>query len=74
MGAKRRCLDHWRASHAYHLAGRALRGLRVGCRRLLRRLRARSVDADGRHASRALRVLRRFVAQWRARRRQPTDR
>jgi hypothetical protein len=22
MGAKRRCLDHWRASHAYHLAGR----------------------------------------------------
>ena len=28
----------------------------------------------GRHASRVRRVLRRFVVQWRARRRQPTDR
>jgi hypothetical protein len=74
MGAKARCLDYWRASHACHLASRAARGLRVGCRRLLRRLRARPVDAGGRHASRVKRVLRRFVVQWRARRRQPTDR
>jgi hypothetical protein len=41
MEAKTRCLGYLRTSHAYHLAGRALRGLRVGCRRLLRRLRAR---------------------------------
>jgi len=74
MGAKTRCLDYWRASHACHLAGRALRGLRVGCRRLLRRLRPRPDDTNGRHASRPVRVLRRFVVQWRARRRQPTDR
>jgi hypothetical protein len=74
MGAKTRCLDYWRASHACHAASRALRGMRVGCRRLLRRLRARPMDAGGRHASRTRRVLRRFVVQWRARRRQPTDR
>ena len=74
MGAKTRCLDYWRASHACHLASRAARGLRVGCRRLRRRLRARPADASGRHASRTRRVLRRFVVQWRARRRQPTDR
>jgi hypothetical protein len=74
MAAKTRCLDYLRTSHAYHLAGRALRGLRVGCRRLLRRLHARPLDAGGRHASRVVRVLRRFVVQWRARRRQPTDR
>jgi hypothetical protein len=74
MGAKARCLGYLRASHAYHLAGRAARGLRIGCRRLLRRLRPRPADAAGRHASRLVRVLRRFVVQWRARRRQPTDR
>jgi hypothetical protein len=70
MGAKSRCLDYWRASHACHLATRAARGLRLGCRRLLRRLRPRP---DGRPVSRTRRVLRRFVVQWRARRRQPTD-
>jgi hypothetical protein len=74
MSAKTRCLGYLRASHAYHLAGRAMRGLRIGCRRLLRRLRPRPADAEGRHASRLVRVLRRFVVQWRARRRQPTDR
>jgi hypothetical protein len=71
MGAKSRCLDYWRASHACHLATRAARGLRLGCRRLLRRLRPRP---DGRPVSRTRRVLRRFVVQWRARRRQPTER
>lgn len=73
MGAKTRCLDYWRTSHACHLASRAARGLRLGYRRLLRRLRARPADAGSRHASRLVRVLRRFVVQWRARRRQPTD-
>jgi hypothetical protein len=69
MAAKTRCLDYLRASHAYHLAGRALRALRVGLRRVLRRLRPRPAGANGRHASRTVRVLRRFVVQWRARRR-----
>ena len=53
MGAKTRCLGYLRTSHAYHLAGRALRGLRLGCRRLLRRLRPRPDDRSGRHASRS---------------------
>ena len=73
MGTKARCLGYLRTSHAYHAAGRALRGLRIGCRRLLRRSRPRPDDSRGRHASRPVRVLRRFVVQWRARRRQPTD-
>jgi hypothetical protein len=70
MVARARCLDYLRTSHAYHLTGRALRGLRIGLRRVLRRLRPRRADAQGRrHASRTVRVLRRFVVQWRARRR-----
>jgi len=71
MGAKRRCLDALRTSHVYHLAGRARRGLRAGLRRAVRLLRRRRhlSPASGRHASRAMRVLRRFVVQWRARRR-----
>ena len=71
MGLKTRCLGYWRASHAYHLAGRALRGLRVGLRRVVRLLRRRRHPAPGarRRASRAVRVLRRFAVQWRARRR-----
>jgi hypothetical protein len=74
MDKKTRCLDHWRASHACHMANRAVRSMRVGCRRLLRRLRPRADGRHGRRASRTRRVLRRFVIQWRARRRQPTDR
>jgi hypothetical protein len=69
MGAKSRCLDYLRTSHAYHLTGRALRALRIGCRRALRRLHPRPAGAGDRHASRVMRVLRRFVVQWRARRR-----
>jgi hypothetical protein len=67
MDARARCLGALRANHAYHLAGRALRALRIGTRRVLRRMRP--AGAPGRHASRAVRVLRRFVVQWRARRR-----
>ena len=73
MVTKTRCLDYLRASRAYHLAGRALRGLRLGIRRGWRRvwhgLRAHPAPATGRHASRVMRLLRRFVGQWRARRR-----
>jgi hypothetical protein len=73
MGAKTRCLAYLRASRAYHVTGRALRGLRIGfrrgCRRVRHRLRPHPAAASGRHASRIVRVLRRFVVQWRARRR-----
>jgi hypothetical protein len=73
MGVKTRCLDYLRTSRVYHLAGRALRGLRFGIRRGWRRvwhgLRAHPAPATGRHASRVMRLLRRFVGQWRARRR-----
>jgi hypothetical protein len=74
MGAKTRCLDYLRTSRAYRLANRALRGLRLGIRRGWRRgwhgWRAHPAPVSGRrHASRTVRVLRRFLAQWRARRR-----
>ena len=71
--------NHWvgrlRASHAFVQAGRLLRA----SRRRLRQWRFRSgrlwrgrraaVPFGSRHASRASRVLRRFVVLWRARRR-----
>jgi len=71
--------NHWvgrlRASHAFLQAGRLLRA----SRRRLRQWRFRSgrlwrgrraaVPFGSRHASRASRVLRRFVVLWRARRR-----
>jgi hypothetical protein len=73
MGAKTRCLDYLRTSRAYHLTGRALRGLRLGIRRGYRRARhwlhPHPAAMSGRHASRVVRLLRRFVVQWRARRR-----
>ncbi len=72
MRAKDRCLAQWRASRTYARAGRALRAGRLGWRRLARALRRRMRPAapfGSRRASRAGRVLRRFVVQWRARRR-----
>ena len=71
--------NHWvgrlRASHAFLQAGRMLRASRRALRqwrfRIGRRLRGRraGVPFGSRHASRASRVLRRFVVLWRARRR-----
>jgi len=62
--------DHWvgrlRASHAFVQAGRLLQAMRRALRRWRHRRGARF---GSRHASRASRVLRRFVVQWRARRR-----
>jgi hypothetical protein len=65
-----RLKNHWvgrlRASRAFVQATHLLRRMR----RALRRWRyRRAARARGRHASRAARVLRRFVVQWRARRR-----
>lgn len=70
---KTRCIDYLRASAAFRRAARTLRSLRLGWRRRQRR-RTRSAIAFGRrHASPASRVLRRFVVQWRARRRADPD-
>jgi hypothetical protein len=67
-----RLKNHWvgrlRASHAFLQAAHLLRRMRRGLRRWRYRRAARA-RAQGRHASRAARVLRRFVVQWRARRR-----
>jgi hypothetical protein len=60
---KNRWVGRLRASHAYRAAGRRLRSMRRALRQWrLRRARRRS-------SIRAWRVLRRFVFQWRARRR-----
>jgi len=73
MGWKALCIGYLRASAAYRRAARLLRGVRLGWRRR-RRQRVRSAVAFGRrHASPASRVLRRFVVQWRARRRFDPD-
>jgi hypothetical protein len=73
MAIKTRCIAHLRASRAWHEACRSLRAIKIGIRRLLRRLRPAPVGTDGadgsRPASHTVRVLRRFIAQWRARRR-----
>jgi hypothetical protein len=67
-----RLKNHWvgrlRASPAFLRARYLLRRMRRALRRWRYR-RAVRARAQGRHASRAARVLRRFVVQWRARRR-----
>jgi hypothetical protein len=67
-----RLKNHWvgrlRASPAFLQTTHLLRRMRRALRRWRYRRAARA-RAQGRHASRAARVLRRFVVQWRARRR-----
>jgi hypothetical protein len=64
-----RLKDDWlarlRASNAFHHASRVLRGMKLSIRRIRRRRPTRRFGH--RHASHAARVLRRFIAQWRAR-------
>lgn len=67
MRVKNRCVAYLRASAAYASAGRMLRAARLNWRRLRGRMRARS--AGRRQSSRLARTLRRFIVQWRARRR-----
>jgi hypothetical protein len=74
MALKTRCFARLRESAAVHRARALLdalrRTLRHGRRRLARGLRLRrGVPFGSRRASRAARVLRRFVVLWRARRR-----
>jgi hypothetical protein len=66
-----RLVGRLRASRAYHRTRRAVHVLRMSVRRALRRVRAWAFPR-GPHASRTARILRRFVALWRARRRRPT--
>jgi hypothetical protein len=68
MRVKDRCIASLRASHAYAVTVRKLRGARLHWRRRRRRTRARP-GFGGREGSHLARVLRRFVVQWRARRR-----
>jgi len=70
---KRRCIAYLRASAAFAQAARLLRSLRLGRRRRRRRRVRGAVHFGGRNASPASRVLRRFVVQWRARRRADPD-
>jgi hypothetical protein len=69
MDWKTRCIVYLRGSAAYLHAGRLLRSLRLGWRRRQRRRARDAINFGGRNASPASRVLRRFVTQWRARRR-----
>lgn len=64
MDVKTRCIARLHASPAVHRARVLLNGVRRATRQLLRRLRRRLG-----HGGRTARVLRRFVSQWRARRR-----
>jgi hypothetical protein len=70
---KTRCIAYLRASAAFAQGARLLRGIRVGWRRRRRQRVHRAVQFGGRNASAASRVLRRFVVQWRARRRTDPD-
>ena len=75
MTLKNRWVGRLRASHAFLQAGQMLRAARRALRqwrfRIARLVRGRraAVPFGSRHASRASRVLRRFVVLWRARRR-----
>lgn len=60
-----------RATHVFRRGRHLARMLRRGARRLRRRL-ARATRSGGRQSSHGARVLRRYVALWRARRRKPT--
>lgn len=68
MRIKRACLARLFASRAWRQAAVMLRASGRAWRRLRRRLRP-AVPFGSRQASRLSRVLRRFVVQWRARRR-----
>jgi hypothetical protein len=75
MVLKNRWVGRLRASQAFIQASLALRAMRRALRqwrfRMVRRVAGKRAAAPfgHRHASRASRVLRRFVVQWRARRR-----
>jgi hypothetical protein len=73
IAVRDRLVGRLRASRAYHRTRRVVNGMRLSARRLLRRLRP-SVPFGSRRASPWTRILRRYVARWRARRRRPSTR
>ena len=68
MELKDRWIGRLKATDAFRKVSRLSALMRGAARELLRRLRPKA-KAAGRHASRPARILRRFVAMWRARRR-----
>jgi hypothetical protein len=68
IALKDRSIAYLRASRAWRLSRRLARALRQSLRRLARRLRTRA-PSGGRHGRPTARLLRRFIAMWRARRR-----
>lgn len=72
MRLKNRCIAYLRASNTYAQAARTLRTARLNWRRWRRRQQQRRRTRPGfghREGSHLARVLRRFIVQWRARRR-----
>lgn len=72
VALKDRLIARLRATHVFHRGRRLARALRRWARRLRRKLTP-ATPSGGRHASHLARVLRRYVALWRARRRKPTE-
>jgi hypothetical protein len=70
MALKDRWIGRLRASRTFRHSRRLVGAARRATGRLLRRLRP-AVPFGSRHASYTSRILRRFAAMWRARRRQP---
>lgn len=68
MELKDRWIGRLKATDAFRKVSMLSAMMRNAARAMLRRLRPKA-KAAGRHASRPARVLRRFVAMWRARRR-----
>jgi hypothetical protein len=73
IATRDRLVGRLRASRTYHRVRRLANGMRQSARRLLRRLRP-AVPFGSRRASPSARILRRFVALWRARRRRQSSR
>lgn len=71
VALKDRLIARLRATHLFHRGRRLARAIRRGARRLRRQLTP-AVPFGSRHGSHVSRVLRRYIAMWRARRRKPT--
>jgi hypothetical protein len=72
VALKDRAIARLRASRAFRHSRRLVRAIKRGIGRVLRRLRP-TVPFGSRHASSTSRILRRFAAMWRARRRQSNE-
>jgi hypothetical protein len=71
VALKDRLIARLRATHLFHRGRRMARAIKRGARRLRRRL-SPATPFGSRHGSHFARVLRRYIAMWRARRRKTT--